>query len=164
MGLFDFVQQNDTKRLAADNFGQLPPTLKTNVARRRPQQPRNSVLFHVFTHIQANHQIFTAVQNFSQGLGQFRLADPGRTQKDKRANRPLGVFKPATRPSDCFSYTPDRRILINKPLVNTFLQLQKFVPLRLGQFRKRYPRHLGNNPRHMLLFDLRHFLHFGLNP
>ena len=164
MGLFDFVQQNDAKGLAANNFGQLPPALKTNVARRRPQQSRNGVLLHVFAHIQAHHQVFTAIQNFGQGLGQLGLANSGRAQKDKRTNRPSRIFEPTTRPSDCFGHAPDSIILINKPLVNTLLQLQKFVPLRLGQFRKRHPRHLRNNPRHMLLFDLGNLLHFGLNP
>src|SRR5579863_9933324 len=44
MSLFDFVEQNHGIRAPTHRFRKLPALLETDVARRRPDQPRDGVL------------------------------------------------------------------------------------------------------------------------
>ena len=51
MGLFDFVEQHDAVRPAADALGELAAFFVADVARRRADQPADVVLLHVLAHV-----------------------------------------------------------------------------------------------------------------
>ena len=55
--------------------------------------------FHELRHIQLDGSIFTAEHEFSQGLGQFGLADTGGAQENERADRALGILQSGAGPA-----------------------------------------------------------------
>ena len=56
--LFDFVEEHDAVRAAADGFAQLAAFLVADISRRRADQPGDRVLLHVFAHVDADHGVF----------------------------------------------------------------------------------------------------------
>ena len=54
MRFFHFIQQNHAVRFAAHLLGQIAALFVAHIARRRANQPRNAVFFHVFRHIHAD--------------------------------------------------------------------------------------------------------------
>ena len=59
----------------------LPALLVTNVARRRANQTRNSVLLHVLTHINSCHGTFVIKQLYRQTLRKFGFTNTRWTQE-----------------------------------------------------------------------------------
>ena len=85
MGFFDLVKQNYLIGPTAYGFGQHTALIITDISRRRADQPRHGVFFHIFRHIDATDRGFVIEQKFGQRLGQFGLADTGRPQKQEAA-------------------------------------------------------------------------------
>ena len=48
MGLFDFIEEDDAVGTAANGFGELTAFVIADVSRRRPNQARYGMFFHVF--------------------------------------------------------------------------------------------------------------------
>ncbi len=95
MGLFHLVEQNHGVGLAAHALGQLAALLVAHIARRRADQPRNGVLFHIFGHVDANQTVLVPEQRLAQRLAQLGLAHARGAQEDERADGPMGSFSPA---------------------------------------------------------------------
>jgi hypothetical protein len=55
---------------------------------------------------------------------QLGLADAGRAEKNKRADRPVGILKPRARPDDRIGDRVDRFILADHALVQMLRQPQ----------------------------------------
>ena len=70
MGLFDFVEQHDRVRPAADLFGELATFFVADVARRSADQAADVVLLHVLAHVDLDEGILIAEHELGQRLGE----------------------------------------------------------------------------------------------
>ena len=91
--LFDLVEQHDGERLAADLLSELTALFVTDVAGRRTEEPRNSVLLAELTHVEADQRVFFAEEELSQSLGKLRLTNTGRTGEDERTTWTLRILQ-----------------------------------------------------------------------
>ena len=55
------------------------------------------MLLHEFRHIEPNHRRLVVEQEAGERLGELGLADPGRTEEDERADRPVRILQPCPR-------------------------------------------------------------------
>ena len=93
MRLLDFVEQDHRIRRAPHALGQLPALFVTHVSRRRADQFRYGMLFHVFGHVETNQRFFAAKQELAQPARHFGFAHAGRTQEQEAANRTARSFQ-----------------------------------------------------------------------
>ena len=77
VGLFDLIKQYDAVGAAAHRLGQLAALVVAHIARRRAQQPRHCMPFHIFRHIEAKQCFFAAEPALCQRAGQLGLAHAG---------------------------------------------------------------------------------------
>ena len=71
MRLFDFIQQQYRMRVLINRIGQKPTLIKADIARRRTNQARHAMAFHIFGHVEANQ--FNA-KRLGQLFGDFCFA------------------------------------------------------------------------------------------
>ena len=74
MGFFDLIQQQNAMWVLVNPVCQLPALIKSNIARRRADQPADRVFFHIFGHVKAQH--FHA-KTIGQLLGNFCFPNTG---------------------------------------------------------------------------------------
>ncbi len=77
--LFDFIEQHDRVRMAADFFCQLPAFIIAHISGRGADHFGGAVLFHIFRHVDTDHGIFIAEHYICQRLGQFCFSHTGGT-------------------------------------------------------------------------------------
>ena len=77
MRLFQLVEQNDGIRAAADLFGQLAGLVIADIAGRRADDLRDTVLFHVFGHVEPDERFNGFEHLAGKALDQLRFADAG---------------------------------------------------------------------------------------
>ena len=97
MRLFHLVEQHDLIGPAPHCLGQHAAFFIADITRRRSDQPRDRMFFHIFRHVDADHGARIVEQEIGQRLGQFGFADPGGAQKQKAAKRTARVLQPGTR-------------------------------------------------------------------
>ncbi len=88
MGFFDLIQEDDGVRAPLDRFRELAALFISHVARGRPDQTGDRVLFHVFGHVQPDHGFFRIKEKLGERPGQFGLSHARRSHKDERPERP----------------------------------------------------------------------------
>ena len=71
MRLFDFIEQQYRMRVLINRVRQKPALIEADIARRRTNQARHAMAFHIFGHVEADQ--FNA-KRLRQLLGDFRLA------------------------------------------------------------------------------------------
>jgi len=107
MCLFDFVQQDDRVGFAPNGFGELAAFFVADVARGGADEARDGELFHVFRHVDADHRVLFAEQDFGDRARQLRLSHAGGTEEYKGTDRFLGSLRPVR----------DRRIACERDLI-----------------------------------------------
>jgi len=95
VGLLDLVEQDDGIALAADRLGELAALVEADVAGRARDQSADVVALHELAHVDLDERVLAAEHELGQRLGQFGLADAGGAEEDERADRPLGILRPA---------------------------------------------------------------------
>ena len=90
-------EKHDRVRAPAHRFGELAPFFVPDVSGRRADQARDGVFFLILAHVDANHGLLVVKEKLGERPRQLGFADPGRTEEDERADRP--VRDPATRPA-----------------------------------------------------------------
>src|SRR6266852_2422993 len=80
-GFFNLVEEDDTVGTAPHYLGKLTSLFVANVARRRTDQSRDTVLLHVFGHVNAYDGPLVVEQELCQGACQFCLTDAGWSQE-----------------------------------------------------------------------------------
>jgi len=103
------------------------------------RQSADRVALLEFAHVEADHAILVAEQRLRQRPRQLGLADPGGTQEQGRANRPVGVGQPGAGPPDRFGDRDEGLVLADDPPVEMLLQLQQPFAFLLGQLGHRDP-------------------------
>ena len=128
MSLCNLVQQDQRIGPAPDRFGKLSALFMAHIARRRPYQTCHSVTFLVFAHINLDNGAFVIKQQFGQGLGQFGLAHPGRTQKDEAADRAIRIAQPGPAAPDGGEHSTNGTLLAFDPPVQFLFHVQQLRP------------------------------------
>ena len=144
MGFFHLVEQNRGIRLAAHGFGQLPALVIADIPRRRADQPRHRVLFHVLAHVDANHAVFAVEKRVGQGARQLGLANAGRPQKNERPDGTARILDPCACADHRIGHQSHGLVLPDDALVQNIVQAQQLFALALHQARDRNtgpPRH-----------------------
>jgi len=124
----------------ADGLGQLAALLVPDVAGRRADQALDGELLQVLGHVDPDHRLLIVEQEIGQRAGQLGLADTGRAQEEKRADRAARVLQAGTRPADRVGDGFDRLVLADDPLVQPVLHLDELRHLALEKLRHRNPR------------------------
>ena len=84
MRLFEFVEEDDGIRAAADLLGQLSGLVIADIAGRRADDLRDAVLFHILGHIEPDERLDRLEHLAGQPLDELRLAHAGGADKDER--------------------------------------------------------------------------------
>ena len=95
---------SDAVRMLGHRLGQLAALVEADVARRRADQPRHRVAFHVLRHVEADQLDAQAIRELARDLG---LADARRTAEQEVADRLARIAEARSAP--CGSPTPARR-------------------------------------------------------
>ena len=101
MRLLDFIQQDDRIRPPPDALGEIAALVIADISRRRSDQARHRMFFHVLRHIDADHRPLVVEEEFRESPRCFRFADAGRSEEHEHANRPVLILQSRAR-------TPDR--------------------------------------------------------
>ena len=95
--LLDLVQQDNAVRVLPNGVDEQSALFETHVAGRRADQSRHGVLLHVLAHVEADELVS---ELNGQLLGEFRLADAGRSCKQETARGSIRLSEPRARPLD----------------------------------------------------------------
>ena len=101
--------------LAPHLLGELAALVIAHIAGRRPDQPGDGVLFHVFRHIQPDHGVFVTEHGLGQGFAQLGLAHAGGPQENEGADGTLGILEPHPAPADGLGHRRNRLVLARRP-------------------------------------------------
>ena len=154
MGLFDLVEEHDRIRPPPDRLGEPAPFFITDIARGCTDQAGDVVPLAELAHVESDHRRFAVEEELGQGLGQLGLADAGRSQKQKRADRPVGVLQAGPAAPDGVGDRVDGRVLIDQPQVDLIFELQQLFALGREHARDRNAGPLADDLGDLLGIDL----------
>ena len=101
MSLFHFIKQNHAVGLSPHGLGQLSALAVAQESRRRTNQLRDGVAFHIFGHVHPYEGRFAAAEVNGERFREFGLANARRAGKEEASNRSLGMAHACPRPSHC---------------------------------------------------------------
>src|ERR1700726_1862432 len=133
MRFFDFVEEHDRIWPATDRFGKLAAFLVTDVSRRRADQSRDGVFFHIFAHVDPDHGVLVVEQKLRERAGELGFANASWTEKYKGAKRTIRVLQAGPGAADRVGDSFDRFVLTNHALMQMFLQFHQFLALAFLQ-------------------------------
>ena len=91
------------------------------------------MLLAVLAHVDADHRPLVVEEILGQRAGEFRLADPGGSQENERADWPVRIGKPERERDHRFRHEPDGLFLPDHALVQFFFQLEQLAHLAFEQ-------------------------------
>ena len=112
------------------------------------------MLLHVLRHVDADHGLLVVEEEVGERARQLRLADAGGAEEQERADGPVGVGQPGTRPADGVGHRAHRVVLADDAVVEDVLHAHELAHLALHE-----PAHgdagpLGDDLGDVLLVDL----------
>ena len=125
MRLFDLVEEHDGVRLAPHLFRQLPALVVANVARRRADQARYRVLFHILAHVDADHRVLAAKHRLGKRFAELRLAHARGTEEEERPNRPFRILDADAPAADGARHGAHCLVLSHNARMKRFFKRQK---------------------------------------
>ncbi|GER30715.1 63 kDa protein [Striga asiatica] len=126
---------NNRIRPPPNSLRQLSAFFVPDIARRRPNEPRDRVLLHVLTHVDPHESLLRVEHVRGKGLGQLGFPNPSGPHEHETSNRAVGVREACPGPVYGLGYGANRRFLADYAFVELFLEMQKFLPFRLEKFR-----------------------------
>ena len=129
MGFFHFIKQHDAVGVAADRFGQLAALVVSHISGRRPDEPGDAELLHVFGHIDPDHVLLVVEQCLRQRLGQLGFADAGRTEEQEGTEGSVRILDARTGAQDGLGDLFHGLVLADNPLVQDILQVEELLAL-----------------------------------
>jgi len=127
-GLLDLVEQEDRERTAAEVLRQLATRIVAHVARRRADHPAQRVPLLVLGHVESDHRLGIVEEELGQGLGEQRLAGPGRTAEQEARGR-VGVAQARPLQPDGVGHGGDGLLLSDDDPGQMLLHVQQLVLL-----------------------------------
>ena len=95
------------------------------------------MLFHELRHIEAHHRLFVVEEKFRQRPAQFGFTDAGRTEKDKRADRPVLVLQAGASAAHGVGHGVNRVVLTDDAQLQAIFHLEQFLNLAFEHLRNR---------------------------
>src|SRR3712207_4559382 len=138
MGLLDLVEEDDRVGTPADLLRELSRLLVADVSWRRADEPGDGVSLLELGHVDPDHGVLFTEEVLGERTREFGLADSCRTEKDKAADRTLGVLYACPGAPDGLGYRPDSGLLSDDPLVQHALQVQETLGLFLDDVGRRH--------------------------
>ena len=142
VGLFYFIEQQDTVRLFVDRIRQQAALVKADITRRRADQARDGMPLHVFGHIEAR-ELHAHLQG--QLAGHLGLAHPGRPGKQEIADRLVGIAEARARHLDRVGQRAYGLVLAEYDQLEIAFQIFEQVFIRGGDGLGRDARYFGND-------------------
>src|SRR5690349_10858842 len=127
MRFLDFVKKDDRIQMTPHLFGELAAFFVADVARRGADEPRHAVLFHVFTHVDADHELFIVEQKLSQSTSQLGLPHASGSKEDERTNGALAVREAGPTAAHGISDTRERVILADNSLAQPLFHVYELL-------------------------------------
>ena len=155
VGLLQLVEQHDPVRTTPNGLRQLAAVVVAHVPRRRADEAGDGVPLLVLRHVDADHGLLAVEEQLRQGPGQLRLPHTRGAQEEERSDGPSGVLETGTGASQRLRHHRDRMVLAHHPLVQTLLQVEQLLRLRLQETGHRNARLLGDKRGYLLLVDRR---------
>ncbi|MNK55171.1 hypothetical protein D3C87_741790 [compost metagenome] len=138
--LFDFIEQQHAVRLLGDGFGKEPALVEPHVARRRADQARHRVAFHVLRHIEAQQ---LHAQRECQLAGHFGLAHARGTGKQESADRLFRLAQARPRHLDGRGQRIDGAVLAKDHGLQVAIKGGELAAVVVGDGLRRDARDLG---------------------
>ena len=132
VSLLDLVEQQHRVRLAAHCLCELSTLVVTDVAGRRTDEPRDSVLLHVLRHVDADHRVVVAEQELGKGASKLGFTNTRWAEEDERAGWTLRILKPCPRTAHCLRDNFDSSVLADHALVEFLLHAHQLLSFGLG--------------------------------
>ena len=151
MRFFDFVEQHDRIGTAANLLGELSAFFIADIARRRADQARDGMLLHVFRHVDAEHGVLVVEQKFGESAGQFGFADASGAEKNKGADRALGIAESGAGTANGVGHALQRCVLADNALAQALFHRDQLFDFAFEHFRDRNSGPLGDDARRHLL-------------
>src|SRR6476646_7109745 len=101
MRFLDFIEQHDAVRMRPDCIHQESTLLEADIPWRRADEPRDRMLLHVLTHVEAAELV---AQLDRQLLCELGLAHARRAGEEKCSGRAIRLPEAGTRPLDRLSH------------------------------------------------------------
>ncbi len=105
--------------------------------------------FHVFRHVEADHRVLLAEDRLGESLGEFRLADAGRSEEQEGGDGTATFAQAGSREAYCVAHGLDGFLLTDDALVEALLHLDQALTLLGREFVDRHACELGHNLRDM---------------
>ena len=147
MRLFDFIQQQYRMRVLINRIRQKPALIKADIARRRTNQARHAMAFHIFGHVEADQ--FNA-KRLRQLLGDFRLAHTRGAGEQIIPDRLFRIAQPSARKLDGAGKGFNGLFLAKHHRLQIAFQILQRFPIIGGNRFRRNARDLGDNVFHIL--------------
>ncbi len=154
MCFFHLIKEDDRIRFAPYGLGQLSALIISDISRRRPNQPGDRILLHIFAHINPYHILFIVKQAFRKSLRKLGLADTCGSQEQEGADRLCRVLDSCLGTQNGIGHFVHTFLLPDDPLMELIRKIKRLVPFSLGQLCDRYTCPAGYDPGDLLLADI----------
>ena len=152
----DLVEQDDRVGPATHSLGELPPFLVADVARRRADQARDGVTFHVLRHVDSHDCLVIVEQELGKRASKLGLSHASRAEEDERPQWLVRIGQAGPSATDSVRDNVDGFVLADNAQMQPLLHLDELLDLTLDKAADRDPRPTGDNLRdvvgaHLLL-------------
>src|SRR5205807_3324478 len=123
--LLDLIEQKYRIGAAANGFSQLSALFKSDITRRRADEPRDCMPFLIFRHVDSDHGVFVIKQGFRQSPCQLCLSHTSGSKKNKAAYRPIRILQSGAGSNDSFGDCLYSLVLSDHTPVKLVLEMQE---------------------------------------
>ncbi len=135
-------------RMLGDLLGEQTALIESDVTRRRTDQTRHRMRFHVFGHVEADQFDTELHRELTRDFG---LAHAGRTGEQEVADRLVGIAEARSRHLDRRCERFDRLVLTEHDHLEIAFEIAQHIAIRCRHLLGRNARHAGDDQ-----FDFRH--------
>ena len=153
VGLFDFVEQDDSVGAAADFLGELAAFFIADIAGGRADEAADVVLFHVFGHVHLDEGVFGVEHVLGQGAGEEGFADAGGPEKDEAAHGPVRILESSAGAAHGAGDGGDGLVLADDHLMEGLFHLEESFGLVGFEAREGHAGHFADDLGHDFLVD-----------
>src|SRR5690606_24479072 len=142
MRLLDFIEQQHAVRLLGDGFGKQAALVEADIPRRRTDQARHRVAFHIFGHVEAQQLDTHGERQLARHLG---LAYARGARKQERTDRTVGFAQARARHLDGGGQGFDGGVLAEHDGFEVAFERGQLAAVVVGNRLRRDARDLGHD-------------------
>ncbi len=133
MRLLDLVEQHDGIRFATHRLAELAAFLEAHIARRRADQSRDAVFFHVLAHVDADHGVLVVEEKLGQRFAQLRFTHARRSEEDEGTDGAVLILQPGARAAHRVADCRNGPALPDHPGAEPVFHADEFLAFALAQ-------------------------------